>query len=70
MKKAVKIIFISLLLSGLLLVMNTYVESEAAAANIGSKGNFVLEDGENVSFYSSDIYYLQDELESLFNEIN
>lgn len=40
-----------------------------AATGISSKGNFILENGDRVAFYTDDINYLKSEIEELFNEI-
>lgn len=67
--RKVKYCLIAIIVSGALYTAVVDNISEAADASIGSKGNFILEDGEKVAFYSSDVSYLQHEIEKLFNEI-
>lgn len=50
-------------------VMLTENSVSANSANISAKGDLVFEDGMQVAFYASDIHYLQQEIEALFNEI-
>lgn len=50
-------------------VLLTGISASANNTNISSKGDFVFEDGTRVAFYASDVQYLQQEIEALFNEI-
>lgn len=43
--------------------------AKAASRTIQSYGNLVLRDGSQMAIYSSDVQYLKEELDSLFNEL-
>lgn len=45
-----------------------YVKAENPKV-IRSQGNLVLEDGSSMAVYSSDIHYLQEEIDYLFREL-
>ncbi|MCX4353218.1 MAG: hypothetical protein OSJ60_16520 [Lachnospiraceae bacterium] len=44
-------------------------QASAGDQNLHSKGILILKDGADFAFYADDVYYLQRELDALFNEI-
>ena len=53
-----------------ILVFLAGVQASASNQNLHSKGILILKDGADFAFYADDVYYLQRELDALFNEIN
>ncbi|EOS74972.1 hypothetical protein C819_02613 [Lachnospiraceae bacterium 10-1] len=65
MKKKLKYIILAAIL-----VFLAGVQASASNQNLHSKGILILKDGADFAFYADDVYYLQRELDALFNEIN
>ncbi len=65
MKKKLKYIILAAIL-----VFFAGVQASASNQNLHSKGILILKDGADFVFYADDVYYLQRELDALFNEIN
>ena len=65
MKKKLKYIILAAIL-----VFLAGVQASASNQNLHSKGILILKDGADFAFYEDDVYYLQRELDALFNEIN
>ena len=65
MKKKLKYIILAAIL-----VFLAGVQASASNQNLHSKGILILKDGADFAFYADDVYYLQRELDALFDEIN
>ncbi len=68
MKKKFKFIMPAAIL---MLVSCLFFSRQVSAGdqNLHSKGILILKDGADFAFYADDVYYLQRELDALFNEI-
>lgn len=67
-KKKFKFIILSLIL---VLFAGLFLNEQISASgqSLSSKGVLILKDGADFAFYADDVYYLQRELDALFNEI-
>ena len=70
MKKKSRIIIFIIL--SFVIIGGLYISKPVSAndQNLHSKGNMVLKEGTEFAFYADDIFYLQKEIDALFNEIN
>ena len=68
MKRKIRVICIVLLSAAAYLCIST--PTAASGRELHSKGNMIFKDGTEFAFYEEDVFYLQREIDALFNEIN